>query len=92
MAKLSCGLTFSGCRIRHSEIEASNGEGNGEQNNCNSNTRSLRERNENSSSQSSDNRTSHRKVASKSKGSENAATAKRKLDTYDIGDIIDSEV
>jgi hypothetical protein len=58
----------------------------------NTNTRRLRERNENGSSQSSGGGSPVRKVATRSKGSENVARAKRKLNTYDIADVIDSEV
>jgi hypothetical protein len=73
-------------------MEASSGKVNGEKKGGNINTRSLRERNENSSTQSSDSSFPVRKVVSRSKGLKNGARAKRKLDTYDIADIIDSEV
>ena len=73
-------------------MEASNEKINGEEKGGNINTRSLRVRNENTSSQSSDSRFPVRKIVSKSKGSGNGARAKRKCDTSDIADIIDSEV
>lgn len=73
-------------------MEASNEKVKGEKKDGNINIRSLRERNENRSSQSSDSSFPVRKVVSKSKGSENGARAKRKCDTYDIADIIDTEV
>jgi len=73
-------------------MEASNEKVNNEKKGGNINTRSLRERNENRSSQSSGSSFPVRKVVSKSKGSENGARAKRKCDTYDIADILDSEV
>jgi hypothetical protein len=73
-------------------METSSEKVNSEKKGGNINIRSLRERNENRSSQSSDSSFAVRKVVSKSKGSENGARAKRKCDTYDIADIIDSEV
>jgi len=89
---LSFGSTFAVFSTRRPEVEASNEKVNGEKKGGNINTRSLRERNENRSSQSADSSFPVRKVVSKSKGSENGARAKRKCDTYDIADIIDSEV
>jgi hypothetical protein len=85
-------LIFAIFSIRCHKVETSNGEVNGERKTYNINTHSLRERNENSSSQSSGGGSPVRKVVSRSKGSENVARAKRKLNTYDIADIIDSEV
>jgi len=89
---LSFGWTYAVFSTRRPEVEASNEKVNGEKDGGNINTRSLRERNENKSSQSSDSSFPVKKVVSKSKGSENGARAKRKCDTYDIADIIDSEV
>lgn len=73
-------------------MEASDEKVNYEKKGGNINTRSLRERKEKRSSQSSDSSFPVKKVVNKSKGSENSARAKRKCDTYDIADIIDSEV
>lgn len=76
--------------VLHSKVESSE-EVNGEIKGSNTNTHRLRERNENSSSQSSGGGSPVRKVATKSKGSENAGRTKRKLNTYNVTDIIDSE-
>jgi hypothetical protein len=89
---VSFGLTFAVFSTRRPETEASNEKVNGERKGGNFNTRSLRERNGNRSSHSPDFIYPVRKVVSRSKGSENGARAKRKFDTYDIADIIDSEV
>lgn len=78
--------------IRRHKVEVPNGEANGERKACSINTHNLRERNENGSSQSSGGGSPVRKVVTRSKGSENVTRAKRKLNTYDIGDVIDSEV
>jgi hypothetical protein len=86
------GLTFAVFSTRRPETEASNEKVNSEKRGGSYNTRSLCERNENRSSQSSDSIFPVRKVVSRPKGSENGARAKRKFDTYDIADIIDSEV
>lgn len=85
-------LTFAVFSTRRPAMEASSGKENGEKKGGNINTRSLRERNENSSTQSSDSIFPVRKVVSRSNGSKNGARAKRKLYTYDIADIINSEV
>ncbi|XP_021929126.1 lymphoid-specific helicase-like isoform X2 [Zootermopsis nevadensis] len=77
-------------RIRRHKVEVPNGEANGERKACSINTHNLRERNENGSSQSSGGGSPVRKVVTRSKGSENVTRAKRKLNTYDIGDVIDS--
>jgi hypothetical protein len=73
-------------------VETSSEEANGERRSRNTTAHRLRERNENSSSQSSDSGSPVRKFASKSKGSENVARTKRKFNTYNIADVIDSEV
>jgi hypothetical protein len=73
-------------------VESSGEEVNGGIKGSNTNAHRLRERNENSSSQSSGGGSPVRKVATKSKGSENVARTKRKLSTYNIADVIDSEV
>jgi hypothetical protein len=90
--RLNCDFQFAIFSIRRHKAETSNGEINGGRKTYNINTHSLRERNGNSSSQSSGGGSPVRKVVSRSKGSENVARAKRKLNTYDIADIIDSEV
>lgn len=90
--RLNCDFQFAIFSIRHHKVETSNGEISGGRKTYNINTHSLRERNGNSSSQSSGGGSPVRKVVSRSKGSENVARAKRKLNTYDIADIIDSEV
>jgi hypothetical protein len=73
-------------------VESSSEEVNVGKKSSNTNTHRLRERNENSSSQSSGSGSPVRKVSTRSKGSENVARTKRKLNTYDIADVIDSEV
>lgn len=85
-------LIFAIFSIRHHKVETSNGEVNGEGKAYNINTHCLREQNKNSSSQSSGDGSPVRKVVSRSGGSENVARAKRKLNTYDITDIIDPQV
>ncbi|PNF37180.1 hypothetical protein B7P43_G00458, partial [Cryptotermes secundus] len=73
------------------EVESSSEEVNVGINGSNTNTHHLHERNENSSSQTSGGGSSVRKDATRAKGSQNVARTKRKLDTYNIADIIDSE-
>jgi hypothetical protein len=85
-------ITFAIFSVHSPKVETSKGEINHGRKNYTINTHSLREQNENSSSQSSGGGSPVRKVVSRSKGSENVERRKRKLKTYDIADIIDSEV
>lgn len=55
-------------------------------------THRLRERNENSLAESSGSGFPARKLGTRRKGSENVPSTKRKLNTYNIADIIDSQV